>query len=193
MELDYLNRCEQDLLQAVQDAEAAVTQLRHFAASFLLMQNRRSTPGTNTTTIASVKSTEEGWLLISLPVILPRRGEKDRARVLDEPLRAAIRCYCQDRALPKFQTCVLVYEHIYDAAYPRRRVTDHDNLELKHCQDVLEAAFLANDTASLCSVFQCSHPGEEVGTRIWILTPEQFEIWLGKHKTSWQKSQETEN
>ena len=193
MELDHLNRCEQDLLQAVQDAEAAVTQLRHFAASFLLMQNRRSTPGTNTTTIASVKSTEEGWLLISLPVILPRRGEKDRARFLDEPLRASIRCYCQDRALPKFQTCVLVYEHIYDAAYPRRRVTDHDNLELKHCQDVLEAAFLANDTASLCSVFQCSHPGEEVGTRIWILTPEQFEIWLGKHKTSWQKSQETEN
>ena len=193
MELDHLNRCEQGMLHAVQDAGAAVTQLRHFAASFLLMQNRRSTPGTNTTTIASVKSTEEGWLLISLPVILPRRGEKDRARFLDEPLRAAIRCYCQDRALPKFQTCVLVYEHIYDAAYPRRRVTDHDNLELKHCQDVLEAAFLANDTASLCSVFQCSHPGEEVGTRIWILTPEQFEIWLGKHKTSWQKSQETEN
>ena len=193
MELNYLNCCEQDLLQAVQDAESAVTELRRFAASFLLMQSRQSTPGTNTPTIASVKSTEEGWLLISLPVILPRRGEKDRARFLDEPLRAAIRCYCQDRALPKFQTCVLVYEHIYDAAYPRRRVTDHDNLELKHCQDVLEAAFLANDTASLCSVFQCSHPGEEVGTRIWILTPEQFEIWLGKHKTSWQKSQETEN
>ena len=193
MELNYLNCCEQDLLQAVQDAESAVTELRRFAASFLLMQSRQSTPGTNTTTIASVKSTEEGWLLISLPVILPRRGEKDRARFLDEPLRAAIRRYCQDRALPKFQTCVLVYEHIYDAAYPRRRVTDHDNLELKHCQDVLEAAFLANDTASLCSVFQCSHPGEEVGTRIWILTPEQFEIWLGKHKTSWQKSQKTEN
>ena len=184
MELDYLNRCEQDLLQAVQDAEAAVTQLRRFAASFLLMQSRRSTPGTNATTIASVKSTEEGWLLISLPVMLPRRGEKDRARFLDEPLRAAIRCYCQDRALPKFQTCVLVYEHIYDAAYPRRRVTDHDNLELKHCQDVLEAAFLANDTGSLCSVFQCSHPGEEPGTRIWILTPEQFEIWLRKHKST---------
>ena len=32
MELDYLIRCEHDLLQAVQDAEAAMTQLRHFAA-----------------------------------------------------------------------------------------------------------------------------------------------------------------
>ena len=40
MELDYINCCEQDLLQAVQDAEAAVTELRRFAASFLLMQSR---------------------------------------------------------------------------------------------------------------------------------------------------------
>ena len=193
MEFDYLNHAEQDLLQAVRDAESSVTQLRRFAASFLLMRNMESLPETSSTTIASVELTEEGWLLISLPVMLPRRGEKDRSRFLDEPLRAAIRCYCQDRALPKCQTCVLVYEHIYDAAYPRRRVTDHDNLELKHCQDVLEAAFLANDTASLCSVFQCSHPGEEPGTRIWILTPEQFEIWLSKHKSTWEKSQKTEN
>ena len=193
MALTYLNCCERDLLQAVQDAESAATGLRRFAASFLLMQNRRSTPGTNTATIASVENTEEGWLLISLPVMLPRRGGKDRARFLDEPLRAAIRRYCQGRPLPKFQTCVLVYEQIYDAAYPRRRVTDHDNLELKHCQDVLEAAFLANGAASLCSVFQCSHPGEEPGTRIWILTPEQFEIWLSKHKSTWEKSQKTEN
>ena len=193
MELDYINRCEQDLLQAVQDAEAVVTQLRRFAASFLLMQNRRSTPGTNATTIASVKSTEEGWLLISLPVMLPRRGEKDRARFLDEPLRAAIRSYFRDKPLPKFQTCVLVYEHIYDGAYPRRRVTDHDNLELKHCQDVLEAAFLTNDTASLCSAFQCSHPGETPGTRIWVLAPEQFESWLSKHKSAWLKFQNMEN
>ena len=58
MELDYLNRCEQDLLQAVQDAEAAVTELRRFAASFLLMQNRRSTLGTNTTTIPMHSSTK---------------------------------------------------------------------------------------------------------------------------------------
>ena len=193
MELDYLNRCEQDLLQAVQDAEAAVTQLRRFAASFLLMQGGQSTPGTNATTIASVKSTEEGWLLISLPVMLPRRGEKDRARFLDEPLRAAIRSYFRDKPLPKFQTCVLVYEHIYDGAYPRRRVTDHDNLELKHCQDVLEAAFLTNDTASLCSAFQCSHPGETPGTRIWVLAPEQFESWLSKHKSAWLKFQNMEN
>ena len=193
MEFDYLNHAEQDLLQAVRDAESSVTQLRRFAASFLLMRNMESLPETSSTTIASVELTEEGWLLISLPVMLPRRGEKDRARFLDEPLRAAIRSYFRDKPLPKFQTCVLVYEHIYDGAYPRRRVTDHDNLELKHCQDVLEAAFLANDTASLCSAFQCSHPGETPGTRIWVLAPEQFESWLSKHKSAWLKFQNMEN
>ena len=193
MEFDYLNHAEQDLLQAVRDAESSVTQLRRFAASFLLMRNMESLPGTNSTTIASVELTEEGWLLISLPVMLPRRGEKDRARFLDEPLRAAIRSYFRDKPLPKFQTCVLVYEHIYDGAYPRRRVTDHDNLELKHCQDVLEAASLTNDTASLCSAFQCSHPGETPGTRIWVLAPEQFESWLSKHKSAWLKFQNMEN
>ena len=193
MEFDYLNHAEQDLLQAVRDAESSVTQLRRFAASFLLMRNMESLPETSSTTIASVELTEEGWLLISLPVMLPRRGEKDRARFLDEPLRAAIRSYFRDKPLPKFQTCVLVYEHIYDGAYPRRRVTDHDNLELKHCQDVLEAAFLTNDTASLCSAFLCSHPGESPGIRIWVLAPEQFESWLSKHKSAWLKFQNMEH
>lgn len=192
MELHYLNRGEQDLLQAVQDAESAVTGLRRFAASFLLTQKMPAQPGANTTTIASVDFSKEGWLRISLPVMLPRRGEKDRARFLDEPLRAAIHGYFQDKPLPKFSACVLVYEHIYDAAYPRQRVIDHDNLELKHCQDVLEAAFLTNDTAALCSAFQCSHIGKAPGTRIWILAPEQFEIWLNKHKTAWSKFQNME-
>lgn len=188
----YLNRCEQDLLQAVQDAESAVIRLRRFAASMMLTQETPALPGANTTTIATVDISEEGWLKISLPVMLPRRSETDRTRFLDEPLRAAIRGYFQDRPLPKFSACVLVYEHIYDEAYPRRRVTDHDNLELKHCQDVLEAAFLTNDTASLCSVFQCSHTGKAPGTRIWILAPEQFEIWLNKHKAAWSKFQDME-
>ena len=50
MEFDYLNHAEQDLLQAVRDAESSVTQLRRFAASFLLMRNMESLPETSSTT-----------------------------------------------------------------------------------------------------------------------------------------------
>lgn len=85
---------------------------------------------------------------------------------------------------------MLVYEHIYDINRNRRFI-DHDNLELKHCQDVLEAAFLTNDTAALCSVFQCSHRREQDGTRIWILPPEQFPEWLKSHPECWKSATET--
>jgi len=195
--MEYLNQRyrmqqEQDLLQTVQEMEAAVTHLRQFAATALRVSAMGAMAESKATTIASVKLTEEGWLVISLPVMLPHRGEKDPARFLDEPLRSAIRDYFCDKPLPKFRDCVLVYEQIYDAAYPRRRVTDHDNLELKHCQDVLEAAFLTNDTALLCSAFLCSHMGKNPGTRIWILTPEQFPKWLCAHKNAWENSQNME-
>ncbi len=85
---------------------------------------------------------------------------------------------------------MLVYEHIYDINRNRRFI-DHDNLELKHCQDVLEAAFLTNDTAALCSAFQCSHRREQDGTRIWILPPEQFPEWLKSHPECWKSATET--
>ena len=195
--MEYLNQRyrmqqEQDLLQTVQEMAAAVTHLRQFAATALRVSAMGAMAESKATTIASVKLTEEGWLVISLPVMLPHRGEKDSARFLDEPLRSSIRNYFRDKPLPKFQDCVLVYEQIYDAAYPRRRVTDHDNLELKHCQDVLEAAFLTNDTALLCSAFLCSHMGKDPGTRIWILPSEQFPKWLCAHKNAWENSQNME-
>lgn len=107
-----------------------------------------------------------------------------------EPLRAAIRDYFADRPWPKFRTCVLVYEHIYGLSRSRCFI-DHDNLELKHCQDVLEAAFLAHDTSALCSAFQCSHHGGQDGTRIWILPPEQFPEWLKTHSECWQAPPKT--
>ena len=65
-------------------------------------------------------------------------------------------------------------------------ITDHDNFELKHVQDTLESVFLTNDTATLCSAFQCSHRGEMDSTCIWILTPEQFVEWLSTNADCWK-------
>lgn len=177
---------ENTLLNAVQEIEAAAIHLRQFAAKNLRPVYGMQNPVDSVHIAARVEITQEDWLKITLPVMLPKRGERDPARFLDGPLLSAIRSYFSDKPLPKFGVCVLVYEHIYDAALPRRRVTDHDNLELKHVQDALEAAFLTNDTATLCSAFQCSHRGEEDSTCIWILPPEQFPEWLTKHESSWK-------
>ena len=181
---------EQLLLDAVQSAENAAIQLRQYAAAVL--ESEQTVPGVSVSGnnhAALVKIAPEGWLIASLPGMMPRRDDADRSRFLAGLLRDAIRRAFPEHDHPKFRACVLVYEHIYDIGRSRR-FTDHDNLELKHCQDVLEAAFLTNDTAALCSAFQCSHRGEQDGTRIWILPPEQFPEWLKNHPECWHSTTE---
>ena len=181
---------EQFLLDAVRSAEDAAIQFRQYAAAVL--EPVQAGPGdmfSDNSQVTVIEITSEGWLAASLPGMMPRRDDADRSRFLAGLLRDAIRRAFPEHDHPKFRACVLVYEHIYDISRSRR-FTDHDNLELKHCQDVLEAAFLTNDTAALCSAFQCSHRGEQDGTRIWILPPEQFPEWLKNHPECWHSTTE---
>lgn len=186
----FLSRKDQLLMEALYTSERAAAQLRQFAAATLSPDRTRADNiHTATEMSAAVEITREGFLSLRLPVMLPKRSDEDRSRYLAGVLREALRKeYCHQLP-PKFGACVLVYEHIYDLSRSRRFV-DHDNMELKHCQDVLEAAFLTNDTAALCSAFQCSHKGERDSTRIWILTPEQFPEWLSTHTDCWKTAPE---
>ena len=187
----YFPRRDQILLDAVQSAEDAAIQLRQYAVAVLEpAQTVLGVSFSDNSQTVSVESTPEGWLAASLPGVMPRRDDADRSRFLAGLLRDAIRRAFPEHNQPKFRACVLVYEHIYDISRSHRFI-DHDNLELKHCQDVLEAAFLTNDTAALCSAFQCSHRGEQDGTRIWILPPEQFPEWLKNHPECWNSTTET--
>ena len=182
---------EQFLLDAVRSAEDAAIQFRQYAAAVL--EPVQAGPGdmfSDNSQVTVIEITSEGWLAASLPGMMPRRDDADRSRFLAGLLRDAIRRTFPEHDQPKFRACVLVYEHIYDINRNRRFI-DHDNLELKHCQDVLEAAFLTNDTAALCSAFQCSHRGEQNGTRIWILPPEQFPEGLKNHPECWSSTTET--
>lgn len=186
----YFTRRNQILLDAVRSAENAAIQLRQYAAAAL--EPVQTVPGdafSDNSQAAVVEITPEGWLAASLPGMMPRRDDADRSRFLAGLLRDAIRRTFPEHDQPKFCACVLVYEHIYDISHSRRFI-DHDNLEPKHCQDVLEAAFLTNDTAALCSAFQCSHRGEQDGTRIWILLPEQFPEWLKSYPECWKSTTE---
>ena len=183
-------RRDQILLNAVRSAENTAIHLRQYAAAVL--EPVQAGPGdafSDNSQAAVVEITPEGWLAASLPGMMPRRDDADRSRFLAGLLRDAIRRTFPEHDQPKFRACVLVYEHIYDTSRSRRFI-DHDNLELKHCQDVLESAFLTNDTAAFCSAFQCSHRGEQDGTRIWILPPEQFPEWLKSHPECWNGTTE---
>ena len=187
----YFTNRDQILLNAVRSAEDAAIQFRQYAAAVL--EPVQAGPGdmfSDNSQVTVIEITSEGWLAASLPGMMPRRDDADRSRFLAGLLRAAVHRTFPEHDQPKFHACVLVYEHIYDISRSRCFI-DHDNLELKHCQDVLEAAFLTNDTAALCSAFQCSHRGEQDGTRIWILPPEQFPEWLKNHSECWNSTTET--
>ena len=133
-------RSERRLLEALRAAETATLALRDYAATVLPPgPPAAGGPSIGEEAPARVELLEGGWLAVTLEAVLPRRGDSDRSRFLAHSLRAAIRRAFPDRLPPKFHICVLAYEHIYG---PGRRFLDHDNLELKHCQDVLEAAFL---------------------------------------------------
>lgn len=175
-------RSEQRLLEALRAAETATLALRDYAATVLLPgPPAAGDPSIGEEAPARVELLEGGWLAVTLEAVLPHRGDGDRGRFLAHSLRAAIRRAFPDQLPPKFHICVLAYEHIYG---PGRRFLDHDNMELKHCQDVLEAAFLTNDTSALCSAFQCSRRGERNATRIWVLPAEVFPKWLESHRES---------
>ncbi|MBR1690799.1 MAG: hypothetical protein IJ713_08505 [Oscillibacter sp.] len=107
--------------------------------------------------------------------------EGDKARYLIEPIRLAIRDFYGGQRYPRFESCVLAYEHVYRCGTLRRHILDHDNIELKHCQDAIESMLLTNDSAVYCAAYQCTREGDADGTNIWILTPEQFPEWLKWH------------
>ena len=106
---------EQLLLDAVQSAENAAIQLRQYAAAVL--EPEQTVPGVSVSGnshAALVKIAPEGWLIASLPGMMPRRDDADRSRFLAGLLRDAIRRAFPEHDHPKFRACVLVYEHIYD-------------------------------------------------------------------------------
>ena len=181
---------DQLLMEAVSASEKASIRLREYAAATLPPEQASPNIIVSDPSITiSVDVSHEGYLSLHLPVMLPKRSDEDRSRYLAGLLRVAIREKFQNQLPPKFGACVLIYEHSYDLSRCRRFI-DHDNMELKHCQDVLEASFLINDTSALCSAFQCSHRGERDSTRIWILTPEQFPEWLERYPECWKGTTE---
>ena len=174
---------ERTLLDALADAESAALHLRDFAAAALRQRSYRYDLRAERGSVpiaAKLERTPEGWLCLSLPVMLPHRKEGDRARYLIEPIRLAIRDFYGGQGCPRFDACVLAYEHVYRHG-AGRRILDHDNVELKHCQDAIESMLLTNDSAVYCAAYQCTHEGDADGTNIWILTPEQFPEWLKTH------------
>ena len=176
---------EQLLIDAVRNAERAAISLRDFAVCEAMRDFPRIWRAAGDVTGAEASEPEGDCVCVTIPAMLAYRKDYDKARYLAGLLRTELRAASVAKRYPRFRRCVIVYEHIYSDGKARRFI-DHDNMEFKHIQDELEAAFLVNDSADFCSAFQCSHAGETDRTRIWVMKPERFPEWLNGHPDLWR-------
>ena len=198
--MEKLTQLEQvELLQDLRSAENLAIRLREKAMRCVdtVWDGDGPIPTEEADILVTVEPAGENGLVMTLPAMLPRRSRDDKARFLIWPMRRACRrfqsAYMESHDGEEFRLreCVLAYEHIYGKS-KRRRFVDHDNLELKHCQDILEAYFLTNDSSVYCSAFQCSHREEQESTRIWVLPASEFSAWLTQHQSLWMGNDEQE-
>lgn len=72
-------------------------------------------------------------------------------------------------------------EHVYDAALPRSQIRDYDNPQLKPVLDMVALYAMRDDSGSLCDLYQTSCLEFEPCTRVAVLPPEAFSLWLESH------------
>ena len=108
--------------------------------------------------------------------------QKDGSVVIRLPLRLSKRSICTEfvceplnrllvrraSALPRFQSCTVVFYHCYAASHQPTDVRDHDNLETRAVLNVIERYLLTSDSGIYCSNVQTSCWGDRDQTVICI-------------------------
>lgn len=125
--------------------------------------------------------TEEGWFLLRMPILLPRK-EKSSRSYLRGFLYPALEKFSRGKEKIRYRNCVLIFRHVYDRNRPEREYRDHDNIELNTVVDAIAMFFLVDDTPLECRHYYCSASGEKEMTEVYIVPREEFESWLAMEK-----------
>ena len=123
---------------------------------------------------------------IVLPCLIPKRKNKSNDFIAD-PLFGSLTQFICNRQQPfeKFEHCVICITHVYDKALmSRRRIRDHDNMEIKGIIDVINLFLLTDDTGGLCDIYSASEIADDDFTKITIVGKDMFPEWILRHKNS---------
>lgn len=126
--------------------------------------------------------TEEGWFSVRFPALLPRKekGSKDYIRGFLYP---AIRRFFEDKLPVRYQSCVLIYRHVYIRERPDRAKRDHDNIEINMVTDIVSAYVLPDDGPNVCDHFYHSAEGGSERTEVYVVPRKDFATWLALEPT----------
>jgi len=120
--------------------------------------------------------TEETWLKIVMPFLLPKRKISQSCSFIKVPLSYALTDFVSKRRIKRFDNCVVCFRNIY--TMNGKIIRDHDNIESKKILDIITGYLLIDDTGLLCSNFYTTSIGESEQTEIYIIPKVDFEKWL---------------
>ena len=119
----------------------------------------------------SISETPEGWFLMTLPVLLPKKKEhKSLASSYISPaIYAAVDKYFQGKDRPRYSGCTVCFISIYEHDLLRKYRRDHDNIEVSRLLNCLTATgVLAGDDPFDCDLFYTAETGEKNATKVII-------------------------
>jgi hypothetical protein len=121
--------------------------------------------------------TEEGWFLMRLPSILPKKS-KGSAAWLTDPLYPAMNRFWAGKQPVRYPYNVTIIRHIYNRERPERQYRDHDNIELNKVIDIVALYVMVDDSPLRCRHFYCAAPGSVDQTEVYVVPQEEFAAFL---------------
>jgi len=116
------------------------------------------------------------WLMVTLPILLPKRTQKS-IEFLTAPLLYALRNFTTNHPVPQLEKAVFCFRHIYDRNAPPRHIRDYDNVQEKPVLDILALFTAIDDTGRLCNVFNVTDSGDVDCTEVFAMAPDVFLSW----------------
>lgn len=119
----------------------------------------------------SISETPQGWFLMELPVLLPKKKEDKSlaSKYISPAIFAAVERHFNGRDKPRLSDCVVCIISVYgcDTAIKQRR--DHDNLEISRLLNCLTATgVLAGDNPADCDLHYTFETGKTDATKVLI-------------------------
>ena len=121
--------------------------------------------------------TDQDWLCIRLPILLPRKEKSSRSYIRGF-LYPALERFAASREKIRYRNCVVVFRHVYDRNRPEREYRDHDNIELNAVVDAIAMFFLVDDTPLECRHYYCSAAGDEERMEVYLVPRPEINRWL---------------
>lgn len=120
-----------------------------------------------------VEETQEGWLKVKLPFLLPKK-EKGSSEYLRDVLYCGLQDYFNNREPVKFDHSIIVVKHVYGKERKDKMRCDHDNFEINFITDAIALFALPDDSPEHCKMFSYSARGEKEHSCIYLIPEKDF-------------------